>query len=82
MALDLLEKVPYSKLEGRNIFYGKQHYELDGLLTLRKSTWFIECKSRNLSPDSLRGDRKKIDKDTHNPLIHSIRGVGYILKIS
>lgn len=71
MGLDLIEKVPYSKLEDRNIPYNG--YELDGLLNLRRSTWFIECKSRNIRSESLLGDSKKISKDVKKAIKDSIK---------
>jgi len=63
---DLLKIVQYGKLEP-NINYedfssGKL-CELDGLLNLRRSTWFVECKSRNVSSKALQGDFNKITDD-------------------
>ncbi len=71
MALDLVERIPSSKLEDRNISY--DIYELDGLLNSRRSTWFIECKSRDISPESLLGDYKKIVKDIEKALEASLK---------
>lgn len=71
IALDLIEKIPYSTLENRNIIYDK--YELDGLINLRRSTWFIECKSRNISSESLLGVRNKISKDIEKAIKDSIK---------
>lgn len=71
MALDLIEQIPYSKLESRNIPY--REYELDGLLNLRRSTWFIECKSRNINSESLLGDNKRISKDVKKAIEESIK---------
>ena len=70
IALDLIEEVPYSNLEQRNLKY--DGYELDGLLNLRRSTWFIECKSRNISTGSLKGEEKKISKDVERAIEDSI----------
>lgn len=71
ISLDLVERIPSSKLEDRNIPYDV--YELDGLLNSRRSTWFIECKSRDISPESLLGDYKKIAKDIEKAIEDSLK---------
>jgi hypothetical protein len=71
IALNLLERIPYSKLEDRNISY--KGYELDGLINLRRSTWFVECKSRNINSESLLGDITKILKDVEKAIKDSIQ---------
>ena len=71
ISLDLITKVPHSKLEGRNILYDA--FELDGLLNLRRSTWFIECKSRDISPESLSGNYNKISKDIERAIKDSVK---------
>lgn len=69
MALKLIEKVPYGELN-KNIKYDTG--ELDGLLNMRRSSWFVECKSRVLSSESLLGDKNKIDKDLEKGIIEGI----------
>jgi hypothetical protein len=39
----------------------------------RRSTWFIECKSRDISPESLLGDSKKIAKDIERAIEDSLK---------
>ncbi|TQD23503.1 hypothetical protein [Methanolobus vulcani] len=58
---NLLEEIPAKKMIYENIEY--EEFELDCLLNLRRSSWFIECKSRNISSESLKGKRNKIQKD-------------------
>jgi len=70
MALKLLSDVPYSNIE-ENITYPLG--ELDGLLNLRRSTWFVECKSRVLHSESLLGDIKKISKDFERGVLDAIK---------
>lgn len=71
ISLDLINEIPVNKRLNRNIEY--EGFELDGLLSLKRSTWFIECKSRNLSPESLKGDKKKIQKDIERAIEYGIR---------
>ncbi|MCX9014870.1 MAG: hypothetical protein OIN89_08780 [Candidatus Methanoperedens sp.] len=71
IALDLIERIPSTKLDDRNIPY--DIYELDGLMNSRRSTWFIECKSRDISPESLLGDSKKIAKDIERAIEDSLK---------
>lgn len=71
IVLDLIEEVPNKKSLDRNIKYGE--FELDGLLNLKRSTWFIECKSRNVSTQSLRGKRNKISKDIERSIESGIK---------
>jgi len=70
MALDLIEKFPFTNVH-RNIVYDE--FEVDGILNMRKSTWFVECKSRNINPESLKGNGKKITKDIEKALITSLK---------
>lgn len=70
LALNLLEQLPFAELLDRNINYDE--YELDGLLNFRRSTWFVECKSRNISKDSLLGNSSKINKDIKKAIKESI----------
>jgi len=60
MSLDLLEKSPNSKLV-RNINY--KGFELDGLLNLNNSSWFIECSSHPPSIKALLGDEVSVKSD-------------------
>lgn len=71
IALDLMEGIPSSNLEDRNIPYDGG--ELDGLLNSRRSTWFIECKSRDISNESLLGDYNKIAKDIKKAIEDSLK---------
>lgn len=70
IALNLVEEIPNSNLV-RNIKY--DGYELDGLLNLKHSTWFVECKSRNISSESLIGNSKKIQKDIEKSIRDGIK---------
>lgn len=71
IVLDLIEEIPVKKNVYRNIKYNG--FELDGLLNLKRSSWFIECKSRNLSSESLKGNKKKIQKDVERAIEDAIR---------
>lgn len=70
MALRLLSKIPKSSLR-KNIPYDS--YELDGLLNLRKSTWFVEIASHPLSEEALTGNIEKIIIDLKKSLWHAER---------
>lgn len=71
VVLDLIDEIPIKKVFKRNIEY--EGFELDGLLNLRRSTWFIECKSRNLSTESLKGNSHKIQKDIEKSIRAAIK---------
>jgi hypothetical protein len=60
MALDLLNSLPESKLN-RNIAYNE--FELDGILNLKSSSWFVECTSHPPSIKSLSGHPESIQDD-------------------
>lgn len=69
--LDLIDEIPVKKIFKRNVDYDE--FELDGLLNLRRSSWFIECKSRNLSTESLKGNPSKIQKDIEKSIRAAIK---------
>ncbi|WP_292373671.1 hypothetical protein [Methanosarcina sp. UBA411] len=69
--LDLIDEIPIKKELKRNLEY--EGFELDGLLNLKHSTWFVECKSRNISTESLKGNRNKIQKDIEKSIRAGIK---------
>jgi hypothetical protein len=52
-----------------NIHYGN-NYELDGLLNLKTSSWFIECASHPPDIEALFGNEVEIQEDLEKSIIH------------
>jgi hypothetical protein len=68
-------KVIYKKFNSDlhpNITYkiDNKNYELDGLLNLKNSSWFIECASHPPDIDALFGDEIEIQEDLEKSIIH------------
>lgn len=59
-ALYLIDTIPKCKLH-KNIKYDK--YEIDGILNLKNSTWFIECSSHQPDSNSFNNDEERIIYD-------------------
>lgn len=71
IALNLIESFPFIRIESKNIKY--DDYELDALINFRRSTWFVECKSRNIDRKSLLGSIKDVHKDIERIIKKSIK---------
>jgi hypothetical protein len=66
IVLDLLEKIPKSTIN-KNIHYDS--FELDGLLNLENTSWFVECTSRPPSNRSLLGNSTAIKNDLEKSVL-------------